>query len=57
MDGTTIAQDVLTYWAAEGIELSADIGEAEAVLQAQVRRIGARALELHLQGRKLGYEE
>jgi len=56
MDGTTIAQEVLAYLAVEGIELSEDIGKAEAVLQAQVRRIGARALELHLQGRKLGYE-
>ncbi len=56
MDGTTLAQEVLAYLATEGIELSEDLGEAETVLRDRLMAVGARALELHLQGRKLGYE-
>ena len=48
MDLTTIAQDVLGYVSAEGIELSQDINEAEATMQEQMRRIGSRVLEIHL---------
>ena len=56
MDGTTIAQEVLAYLVQEGVELSEDLGEAEAVLREELLKIGARALGLHLEGRKLGYE-
>ena len=56
MDGTTIAQEVLAYLVQEGVKLSDDLGEAEAALREPLLRIGARALRLHLEGRKLGYE-
>jgi len=56
MDGTTLAQEVLAYLVGEGIELSEDLGEAETVLRDRLMAVGARALELHLEGRKLGYE-
>ncbi len=56
MDLTEIAQEVRAFVVAEGIELSEDLGQAEAVMQEQMRRIGARALELHLAEHKLGYE-
>jgi hypothetical protein len=56
VDLTGIAQDVLGFLMTEGINLSDDLGQAESVLQEQIRRIGARALELHLQQHKLGYE-
>ena len=56
MDGTTLAQEVLAYLVGEGIELSEDLGEAETVLRDRLMAVGARTLELHLEGRKLGYE-
>ena len=56
MDLTRIAQEVLGYLAAEGIELSDDLGATEEVLRDQLLRIGASALELHLNQRKLGYQ-
>ena len=56
MDATTIAQEVLGHLAAEGIELSDDLGAAAEVLRDQMLRIGTRALELHLNQRKLGYQ-
>lgn len=56
MDVTTIAQEVLAYWAAEGLELSDDLGEAEAVLRERMLQLGAQALELHLGRVKLGYQ-
>jgi hypothetical protein len=56
MDITRIAQEVLEFVAAEKIELSEDLNAVEVILREQVLRIGARALELHLAGRKLGYE-
>lgn len=56
MDGTTLAQEVLTYLVGEGIELSEDLGEAETVLRDRLMAIGAQALQRHLETRKLGYE-
>ena len=56
MDVTTIAQEVLAYLVQEGVRLSDDLGEAEAVLREEALKIGGRALQLHLEGRKLGYE-
>ena len=56
MDGNTLAQEVLAYLAGEGIELSEDLGEAEKALRDRLMGVGARALELHVEGRKLGYE-
>lgn len=56
MDGTTLAQEVLTYLVGEGIELSEDLGEAETVLRDRLMAIGAQALQRHLEARKLGYE-
>lgn len=56
MDVTRIAREVLEFIAAEGIKLSEDLNAAEGVVREQVLRIGARALELHLADKPLGYE-
>lgn len=56
MNLITIAQEVLDFVSAEGIELPEDLNQAETVLREQAMRIGACALELHLTGKKLGYE-
>jgi len=56
MDGTPLAQEVLAYLTTEGIELSEDLGEAETVLRDRLAAIGARALQMHLEKQKLGYE-
>jgi hypothetical protein len=56
MDRTGIPERVLGCLVSERIALSDDLTEIEAVVDEQVRRIGARAIELHLAGRKLGYE-
>ena len=56
MDGITLAQEVLTALAKDGIELSEDLGEAETVVREQILALGAQTLQLHLEKRKLGYE-
>jgi len=56
MDLTTIAQEVLQFLASEGVALSEDLEQAEQVLREQVTRIGAEALRVHLDSRRLGYE-
>jgi hypothetical protein len=56
MDLTTIVQRVLQYLAAEKIVLSEDLTVAEEQMRAAVLLIGAKALEEHLSGKKLGYE-
>lgn len=56
MDLNRIAQEVLGFLAVEGIALSDDLKQVESAIQEQVRRIGARAMELHLGQQKLGYE-
>lgn len=56
MDLNGIAREVLGFLASDGVLLSGDLTQVEAVVLAQVRRIGARAVELHLGGQKLGYD-
>src|SRR6185436_14255393 len=56
MDSTTVAQDVLALIAAEGVLLSDDLTEVERVVRDAVLGVGARAIELHLAGKQLGYE-
>ena len=56
MDGITLAQEVLAHLVEEGVELSEDLAEAEAVLRDRMLALGAQTLQLHLEKRKLGYE-
>lgn len=56
MDTTTVATDVLALIAAEGVCLSDDLTEVEERVRQAVLRVGAKAVELHLAARKLGYE-
>lgn len=56
MDDTRIAGEVLSYLVSEGVELGSDLGQVEAAVQEHIRRIGARAVELHLAKQKLGYQ-
>jgi hypothetical protein len=56
VDDTQIAQQVLAFLAADGVVLSADLTQVEAAVLTQVRRIGARVVELHLGQQKLGYQ-
>jgi len=56
MDLTRIAQEVLDFVKAECVTLSQDLNELEQVFQEQLRRIGSRSIELHLEKAKLGYE-
>ena len=56
MDVTTVAQDVLALIQAEGICLSDDLSELERIVRDKVLAIGARAIELKLSEKKLGYE-
>jgi hypothetical protein len=56
MDLTTVAQDVLALLVAEGKTLSDDLGEIERLVREGVQRVGARAIEMQLQGKSLGYE-
>lgn len=56
MDCNTVAQEVLGLIQAEGIILSDDLSQVEQVVRQAVFRIGAKAIELHLAGKKLGYE-
>ncbi len=50
-----IAAQVLAFLAADGVRLSADLTQVEGRVLAQVRWIGAQAVEQHLAGQKLGY--
>ena len=56
MDDTRIAEQVLAFLAADGVWLGSDLAQVEASVLTQVRRIGARAVELHLAQQKLGYQ-
>jgi hypothetical protein len=56
VDTTAIAREVLRFLESDGVLLSGDLAQVEEVVLTQVRRIGARAIELHLGGQKLGYE-
>jgi hypothetical protein len=52
---TEIAEQVLAFVEADGVLRSEDLTQVEAAVLGQVRRIGAKAVELHLGRRKLGY--
>src|SRR3954447_6079572 len=56
MDLTTVARGVLELVASEGVALSDDLTEVEQKVREVVLRVGARAAELHLAGKPLGYE-
>ncbi len=56
MDLTTAAKDVLALMNAEGAKLSDDLTEIECLVRETVQRIGARAIEIQLEGKSLGYE-
>jgi hypothetical protein len=55
MDDTRIAAEVLAYLVGEGVGLSQDLTQVEPVVLEQMRRIGARVIELHLVEQRLGY--
>jgi hypothetical protein len=56
MELNTVARDVLALIQAEGVSLSDDLTEVEQAIREMVLRVGARAVELHLAGKPLGYE-
>ncbi|TWT41007.1 hypothetical protein RAS1_36980 [Phycisphaerae bacterium RAS1] len=56
MDLTSVAEQVLAFCGEDGAILSDDLTQVETAVLEAVRRIGARAVELHLGRQKLGYE-
>jgi hypothetical protein len=56
MELNTVAREVLGLIHAEGIVLSDDLSQVEQVVRQAVFRIGAKAIELHLAEKKLGYQ-
>jgi hypothetical protein len=56
MDITTVAEDVLGLLAAEGIALSDNLTDIEPLVRDMVLRVGAKAVELKLAEKPLGYE-
>jgi hypothetical protein len=56
MDLTTAAENVLALLAAEGTNLSDDLNEVERLVRETVQRVGAKAIEIQLTGKSLGYE-
>lgn len=56
MDRNTVALDVLALIQSEGITLSDDLTDIEQAVRQAVLRVGAKAVELHLAGKTLGYE-
>ena len=56
MELNTVARDVLALIQAEGVSLSDDLTEVERAVREIALRVGARAVELHLAGKPLGYE-
>lgn len=56
MELNTVAQEVLGLIRAEGVVLSDDLSEVEQVVRRAVLQVGAKAMEMHLASRKLGYE-
>lgn len=56
MDDTTVAQNVLALLVSEGVRLCDDLSEVEGAILERMRRIGAKAMELHLAQHALGYE-
>lgn len=56
MDVSEVAREVLALMQAEGMALSDDLTQLEQSVRQKVLEIGARAVELHLASRPLGYE-
>jgi hypothetical protein len=56
VDLSEIAEAVLAFCAQDGVLLSDDLTQVEAAVLVAMRRIGARAVEVHLGRQKLGYE-
>jgi hypothetical protein len=56
MELNTVAQDVLALLQSEGLALSDDLTALEQLVRQTVQRVGARAMELHLAGKPLGYD-
>jgi Uncharacterised protein family (UPF0236) len=56
MDVTTVARSLLDLMSAEAVSLGEDVNGLETVLREQAQRVAARAVELHLAGKRLGYE-
>jgi len=56
MNLTEIAEAVLGFCAQDGILLLDDLTQVEEAVLGVVRRIGAKAVEVHLGRQKLGYE-
>jgi hypothetical protein len=56
MNLTTAAEAVLALLVEEGTKLSDDINEVERLVRDAVQRIGAKAIEIQLTGKSLGYE-
>lgn len=56
MDLTGMAEAVLAFCVQDGVSLTDDLTQVEMALLAVVRRIGAKAVEVHLGRQKLGYQ-
>src|SRR6478672_3536338 len=56
MDVTTVARSLLDLAATEAASVTEDVNRLEAVLRELAHRVAARAAELHLADRPLGYE-
>jgi hypothetical protein len=56
VDLARIAEKVLELIASHGEEQSDDLSQVEAEVQTTVQRVGARAIEVHWEPRRLGYE-
>jgi hypothetical protein len=56
MELNTVARDLLALIQAEGVCLPDDLTRVEQSVREFVLRVGARAVELHLAGKQLGYE-
>ena len=56
MDVSDVAREVLALMQADGMALSDDLSQLEQSVRQKVLEIGARAVEMHLASRRLGYE-
>jgi hypothetical protein len=56
MELNTVARDVLALLQSEGVCLTDDLTDLEHKVRQAVLRIGAKAVELHLADKRLGYE-
>lgn len=56
MNLNEISEAVLSFCLADGVLLTDDLAQVEEAILGVVRRIGAKAIEVHLGRQKLGYE-